>query len=56
MNLKNAAKNKEKNKVGRPPKRNQNPAINQTMIDSFIKKICIKEEEKDEDRKMDIDK
>ena len=54
--LKNGERKKEKNRVGRPPKRKQNPAINQTMIDSFIKKTYKKEEEKDEDRKMDIDK
>ena len=56
LNVKNAAKKKEKNKVGRPPKRNKNPAINQTIIDSFIQKACKNGEEKAEDRKMDIEK
>ena len=56
LNLKNAAKKKEKNKVGRPPKRNKNLTINQTIIDSFIQKACKNEEEKAEDRKMDIEK
>ena len=49
-------KKKEKNKVGRPPKRNKNLTINQTIIDSFIQKACKNEEEKAEDRKMDIEK
>ena len=42
LNIKNAAEKKEKNRVGRPPKRKQNTAINQTMIDSFIKKYMQK--------------
>ena len=56
LNLKNAEKKKEKKKVGRPPKRNKNPATNQTIIDSFIQKACKNEEKKAEDRKMDIEK
>ena len=54
--LKKCSEKKEKNKVGRPPKRNKNPTINQTIIDSFIQKACKNEEEKAEDRKMDIEK
>ena len=50
LNLKNASKKKDKNKVGRPPKRNQNTVINQTKIDSFIKKTCKEEEDKEGDR------
>ena len=41
LNIKNAAEKKEKNRVGRPQKK-QNTAINQTMIDSFIKKTLKK--------------
>ena len=56
LNVKKAEKKKEKNKVGRTPKRNKNSAINQTIIDSFIQKACKNGEEKAEDRKMDIEK
>ena len=55
LNLKNAAKKKEKNRVDRDLKRKK--CNYKSNNDWFIyKKTCKKEEEKDEDRKMDIDK
>ena len=46
---------KKKNKVGRPPKKNKNTNINQTTIDTFIKK-AYKVEEKNGNQQMDLDK
>ena len=55
LNLRNATRKEEKNKVGRPPKKNQNTNINQTTIDTFIKK-AYKGEEKNGNEQMDLDK
>ena len=46
---------KNKNKVRRTTKKNQNTNINQTTIDTFIKK-AYKGEEKNGNEQMDLDK